>query len=133
MDELVTVRVNEDAKRQAKNAVLTAVTEAFQLDMVPKAKELSPVTPEGLEYNRLKRPHAKLTDVGGTGTNRRSIDSEVREVSEGVKGSMFTTSGYGGWLEVGTSKMRAQPYIWPAFRMYVGGIAKRVKDILGKR
>ena len=133
MDELVTVRINPDAKRQAQQAVLNAVKQTFEQDMVPMAKQLSPVTPEGLAYNRLKRPNGKLTDVGGTGTNRRSIDSEVELVPKGVQGTMFTTSGYGGWLEIGTRLMRAQPYIWPAFRMYVGRIAERVKDQVGKK
>lgn len=133
MDELVTVRVNPDARRQAKSAVFQAVKETFELDMTPKAKELSPVTEEGIIRNREKHPHWPLSRVGGTGTNRRSIESETVEVPQGVQGSMFTTSGYGGWLEAGTRYMAAQPYIWPAFRMFVGLIPKRVKDIIGKR
>ena len=45
-----------------------------------------------------------------TGTNRRSIDYEVR----GLSGSVFSTSGYGGYLETGTLKMPARPYFRPA-------------------
>ena len=50
---------------------------------------------------------------GGTGTNRRSIDSAVTETENGPQAELFTQSGYGGYPEVGTSKMRAQPYLWP--------------------
>ena len=31
-----------------------------------------------------------------------------------IEGAVYSTSGYGGYLEVGTSKMPAQPYIKPA-------------------
>jgi hypothetical protein len=133
MADYVRVRVNPEAAGQAKAAVLKAVKDTFELDMVPKAKELSPVTEEGIVYNRDKHPHWPLTKVGGSGTNRRSIESEVLPVDRGVQGEMFTTSGYGGFLETGTRFMRAQPYIWPAFIMYVSLIPQRVKDIIGKR
>lgn len=133
MDELVKVRINPEARRQYKLAAFQAVKETFELDMVPKAKELSPVTEEGIIRNREKHKNWPLTKVGGTGTNRRSIDSDVVLEATGVKAEMFTTSGYGGWLEGGTRNMPAQPYIWPAFRMFVGKIAGRVKDIVGKR
>ena len=38
-----------------------------------------------------------------TGNNMRSIASEVSEDESLIKGSVFSTSGYGGWLEVGTA------------------------------
>ena len=129
----VELRLNPDAKRQAREAVFEAVKETFDYDMVPKAKELSPVTEEGITRNREKHPHWPLTKIGGTGTNRRSIESETKLDPKGVTAQMFTTSGYGGWLEIGTRFMRAQPYIWPAFRMFVGKIAQRAKDKIGKR
>lgn len=45
------------------------------------------------------------------GNNRDSIDWE----SSGLSGKVFSESGYGGWLEIGTSKMPARPYFRPAF------------------
>ena len=45
-----------------------------------------------------------------TGNNRRSIDYDVA----GLSGDIFSTSGYGGYLEVGTVKMPARPYFRPA-------------------
>jgi hypothetical protein len=133
MDELVKVTINPDARAQFKQIALKAVRDTFQLDMVPKAKELSPVTEEGIARNRAKHPHWPLSRVGGTGTNRRSIDSDTQLEADGVTAHMFTTSGYGGFLEQGTRFMAAQPYIWPAFRMFVGKIADRVKEAVGKR
>ena len=65
-----------------------------------------------------------------TGNNRRSITGEVSGmgmVADGdegklmrmvddakIEGAVYSTSGYGGLLETGTSKMAARPYIKPA-------------------
>lgn len=45
-----------------------------------------------------------------TGNNRRSIQFEAR----GLSGSIYSTSGYGGYLETGTRFMAARPYFRPA-------------------
>jgi HK97 gp10 family phage protein len=112
------------AKMSAKAAILEATQDAFELDIVPTAKELSPVTPEGYQRNveeKKKRP-------AGTGINRRSIDSSVQQSQSGPVAQIFTTSGYGGYLELGTSKMRAQPYINPALEMHMPKLIERVKE-----
>jgi len=65
-----------------------------------------------------------------TGTNRRSMTGEVSNMGmvahggEGkierlvddskIEGAVYGTSEYSGFLEVGTSKMPARPYIKPA-------------------
>lgn len=46
-----------------------------------------------------------------TGTNRASITWDESEKQFRV----YTQSGYGAYLELGTSKMQAKPYIYPAF------------------
>ena len=51
------------------------------------------------------------------GTNRRSIKYETK----GLSGSIYSTSGYGGYLEVGTHnkdkswRMLPRPYFRPAY------------------
>ncbi len=45
-----------------------------------------------------------------TGNNRRSIKFEAK----GLTGAIFSTSGYGGYLETGTVNMPARPYFKPA-------------------
>jgi len=45
-----------------------------------------------------------------TGNNRRSIMFEAK----GLEGAIYSTSGYGGYLETGTVKMPARPYFKPA-------------------
>lgn len=56
-----------------------------------------------------------------TGNNRRSISFEVAGLTNNtvvdpnrLEAAVFSTSGYGGYLETGTFKMAARPYIRPA-------------------
>jgi len=109
----------------AKEAILAAVTEVFELDIKPAAVDKSPVTEEGALINEAmgkKPPH-----ILGTGTNRRSIDVSVTETDKGPQAQLFTQSGYGGYLETGTSKMRAQPYLYPAFIENIDKVPENIK------
>ena len=53
-----------------------------------------------------------------TGNNRRSIRFEVGPGGQVARregeGAIYSTSGYGGYLETGTVNMPAQPYFKPA-------------------
>lgn len=97
----------EEAKQEFHDAALTAVTEVFELDIKAAAMDASPVA---------------------TGTNKRSIDTEVEEVAGGVKAELFTQSGYGGYLETGTYKMEARPYLGPAFFEGIDTIPDKIKE-----
>lgn len=71
-----------------------------------------------------------------TGHNMRSINPGGAVHSSGattidpknIDGEVFTTSGYGGYLEVGTHKMGARPYIVPAVEAVMKGPAKGILD-----
>jgi len=81
-----------------------------------------------------------------TGNNRRSIVGEAstmgivagqgsaeRQVDDAkIEGAVYSSSGYGGFLEVGTSKMPARPYIKPAMdkSFTAEKFARRVKENL---
>lgn len=83
-----------------------------------------------------------------TGNNRRSIAGEVSGMGsvatggEGraerlvddskIEGAVYSTSGYGGFLETGTSKMPARPYIKPAMdkNFTIANYTKLVKEHL---
>jgi HK97 gp10 family phage protein len=117
------------AKAKLSSTIREAVEEVFATQIHPAAVEKSPVTPEGLARNLELKALGKLGDrpPGGTGTNRRSIDFTVETTEQGTVATMFTQDGYGGYLETGTSKMRAQPYLWPAFIENADKIPQSIK------
>ena len=68
----------------------------------------------------LLRDVAELTTEGAkgrspvdTGNNRDSIKFRMESEREAI---VFTESGYGGYLELGTVKMAGRPYIKPAYQ-----------------
>lgn len=110
-------RPNPAAPAEMKAKILEQVQMIMELDVKPEAVRTSPVTPEGLQLNLEKGKKGQLAT--GTGFNRQSIDVSVEMTPEGPKAELFTQSGYGGYLETGTAKMRAQPYLWPALMKYI--------------
>ena len=71
-----------------------------------------------------------IAPIGG-GTNRRSIRFEVGPGGEVAKnegeGAIYSTSGYGGYLETGTVKMAARPYFKPALDRNIHKLPKIMK------
>ena len=63
------------------------------------------------------------------GTNRRSIKYEVgpSETAKDLEAATFSTSGYGGFLEVGTVKMGARPYFRPSLDRHGKDLGKNIK------
>jgi len=68
------------------------------------------------------------------GNNRRSIRYEVGPGGEVTKkedeGAVYSTSGYGGYLETGTVKMPARPYFKPALDRNIGKFGKYLEERL---
>ena len=66
-----------------------------------------------------------------TGNNRRSIKFEVGPGAPIAKkegeAAVYSTSGYGGYLETGTVKMAAQPYMKPALDKNMGKLPAGIK------
>lgn len=93
------------AQKQVQEAILKSVADTFELDIKPEAAKNTPVL---------------------SGTNRRSIDTEISLVPEGIKAELFTQSGYGGYLEIGTKKMQARPYLLPAFNLFRRLLTERI-------
>jgi len=75
-----------------------------------------------------------------TGNNRRSIKYEVSGYAlgegvvtpNGLEAATYSTSGYGGYLETGTSRMGARPYFKPALDKHQGELAGNIRDRLEK-
>jgi len=88
--------------------------------------------------------------VVDTGHNRRSIAYKVdkkavrkgrpkgdeKPFEEGepdtgtLEGAIYSTSGYGGYLETGTARMEPRPYIKPAFDMNKKNLPNNIKGHL---
>ena len=100
---------NPAAMAKLNGALFRALDETLDIDIQTEAKELSPYI---------------------SGTNRRSIGIDVQEVGGRVEGSIFTQSGYGGFLEIGTSKMAARPYLWPAVERHAPKVFERMRRLL---
>ena len=73
-----------------------------------------------------------------TGNNARSLTMEVSGIGlnqivdpSKMEGAVYSTSGYGGYLETGTSKMAPRPYIYPSGQKHVPEFPKRLKEHLG--
>lgn len=128
-DVIIELRMNPTLKAQMRVIQLAAVKQVFELDILPKAVADSPVTVEGLEHNL--QQGKKGVVAYGTGHNRQSLDTTVEVTDKGVEASLYSQSGYGGYLELGTSKMRAQPYIFPAFLAFKDKIVAVMKEMIG--
>lgn len=73
-----------------------------------------------------------------TGNNARSLVGETSGFGGGqvvdqskIEGAVFSTSGYGGFLETGTYKMAARSYIKPSADRHVPKFPERLKEHLG--
>lgn len=101
--ELVNLNLHtEEAGEFIRQALFEAVEEVIGFDTVEMARGLCPVLP-------------KATKAREPGELRDSINATVRQTAHGVRGRITTSAGYGGWVELGTAKMSAEPYLWPAF------------------
>lgn len=100
----------QQAKAEFSETLGQAITETFRDDITPEAKRRSPVD---------------------TGYNKGTIDYSVKKEKRGWIARLFTQSGYGAYLEEGTWKMRAQPYLWPAAKAHFGDITNFVKLAIG--
>ncbi|HJZ76951.1 MAG TPA: hypothetical protein VKE51_34710 [Vicinamibacterales bacterium] len=112
----ITLRTRE-AYNAAYDAILEALHLVFEGKILPDAKELSPVGHEPLKGEHFIR-------------NRESLKVNVFGTRRGPFAKLYSTSGHGGFLELGTIHMSAQPYVWPAFQMNLGNILLQIKESL---
>ncbi len=69
------------------------------------------------------------SEVSGMGVVQRGEDAEPEKVVNDSKleGAVFSTSGYGGFIETGTVKMPARPYFKPALDKNVKNLPNNIK------
>ena len=66
------------------------------------------------------------TAAGQTSTQ----GSEVTAKKDDVTAIVATSSGYGGWLEIGTKRMGPYPAIYPAYKRELPKLNSELKDIV---
>jgi HK97 gp10 family phage protein len=67
-----------------------------------------------------------------TGRLVSSIKFDVKTDSEGTVGVVGTNLFYGPMLEFGTSKMKARPWLGPAFNRHAPDVVKRIQAAANK-
>jgi len=71
-----------------------------------------------IHYGVSGMPHQRASSESPGAKDSSSGADESLVEGDRVQGAVYSTSGYGGFLETGTSKMRAQPYIKPGLDLY---------------
>lgn len=67
------------------------------------------------DFSEVMTDIAKTIVPVDTGNLKSSIDFREISTPRQVVFIVFTQTGYGAYVELGTSRMRAQPYLAPAF------------------
>jgi len=70
---------------------------------------------------------AKALSPRKTGKNADSIAGRLRRTEKGLKGTIFTQSGYGGFIEIGERNVGPRPYIFPAAVHNLGLIPDEIR------
>ncbi len=78
--------------------------------------------------------HPMPTESGDNYTAKDQVEAEVGNLNFN-EGAVYPTSGYGGWLEVGTSRMPAIPYLKPALdhNFTAEKVGKLLKEHMGEK
>ena len=104
----MTLKITSNFKTKAvQDKVKKAAGEALRDVVVKMVDQIKTPWPVGTPYL--------------TGNNARSILFEVDVAA--VTAAIYSTSGYGGYLEVGTVKKAPRPYMKPALDKYFPQIA----------
>ena len=91
---------------------------------------------DAVEFSPVLTGHNRrslVAEVSGMGdTVFKGRDSEPQRVVDDrkVQAAMYSTSGYGGHLEIGTSKMLGRRYIRTAYDLNIGDLAENIKKHL---
>ena len=69
---------------------------------------------------------SKKTSMGNPKAGEKPFSDEEPNTGN-LQGAIYSTSGYGGFLETGTGRMAAQPYFKPALDRNIGNLPGNIK------
>jgi hypothetical protein len=104
----------EQAFNAIQDAVVDALWDTFRSVILPEARSLTPVGTDPIEP--------------GSTRNRESLDVIAWLSKSGPRAKLFSQSGHGGFVEVGTINMTGQPYAWPAMQMNMSRLLMSMKE-----
>jgi HK97 gp10 family phage protein len=117
----IDLHLNEHFADQVDEAIQKGMADGFA-QMVRVAARMSPY---------LTGNNARLiswtTNWGEQAGNSHTPSGQVIRKKGHLSGAIFTQSGYGGYLELGTSRMAARPYIRPAVEQEGQYMVERIK------
>lgn len=75
---------------------------------------------------------AKLNCPTKTGNLRNSIESEVSTIGKRTTIKLYAKADYGKYVEYGTSKMPARPFLAPAFNKNKDNVTRKIRNNIKK-
>lgn len=102
-------------KAAVEDVATQGLRRTFEDRILPAARRLS--------------PRSQNLKPGQRVHNADSIKVKITSTQKGPKARIFTTSGHGYYLEVGTSKMPARPFLRPAYDSNIGNLVGDMKEV----
>lgn len=111
-------KASKDVLRRMKAATMIVYkTASARRPLITKAQ----MRKEGRRY-QVSDPDATLGVPVRTGALQISIKQSVEQKGDKTTGTVYTKSPYAGFLEFGTSKMAARPFMRPALSLQIDAI-----------
>jgi len=109
MESTVTVNIKDDE-------VIKQVSEASKMAMRDTTVEVTHDSIELSPWITSNNRRSIVGEVSGMGSVASGGEGRAERLVDDskIEGAVYSTSGYGGFLETGTSKMPAQPYFKPS-------------------
>ncbi len=111
------MKVNVRIKTNLKTAeAISKVKAAARLGIRDTVVEIHADSVKGSPWRTGHNRRSLAGEVSGMGVVAQGGDAAPARVVDDskIQGAVYSTSGYGGFLETGTSKMSARPYMGPA-------------------
>ena len=115
--------------KEVTDAVAKASNQGLKDTVTDIANDVIKGSPVLTGHNRRSIAYklgGKVTRKGRPKGGEKPFEEGEPDVKS-LEGAIYSTSGYGGFLETGTVNMRAQPYFKPALDKNIGNLPKNIK------
>ncbi len=122
---LKTKEVMDKVEKATKKGLVDSITDI--------ANDVIHLSPHVTGHNRRSIAYKledKATRTGSPKSGEKPFETGEPDLNK-LEGAIYSTSGYGGYLETGTANMPAQPYFKPALDKNIKNLPKNIKAHLG--